>query len=140
MSSCSCQNPLILTGVIQKVNEKSIMCISTIITPAFTNPILRRIHKSQNSLLRNSGPLFPQKPSKVLRCAADTALPRTSQACSMHDKSGETAGHSILFTLFLCMKSSQYALDAVWHCHLGILGQGLASDAGMVAHGALELH
>ena len=65
MSPCSCQNPLILIGVIQESERK----VNNVSTPAATNPILRRIHKSKNSLLRNSGPLFPQKPSKVLQCA-----------------------------------------------------------------------
>ena len=43
-----------------------------------------------------------------------TALLRTSQTCSIHDKSGDIAGQSILFTLFVRRKSpTKYWLSVV---------------------------
>ena len=55
-------------------------------------------------------PILRPGTAEELQCAfysrrSETALPRTSQASSIHDKSGEIAGQNILFMLFVHRKS-----------------------------------
>ena len=60
-------NILITTHLVfKKVYQKSIMCITTIITSAFTDSVLGQVDELQDSLVWNSYPFLSQEPPKIL--------------------------------------------------------------------------
>ena len=109
----SCQHPLNPTGVFKKVFQKSIVFNRVCdhhyyagIHGLFEEYTSFRIvccgFRTHSSLINCRRSCSVQLGSR----RTETALPRSFLTCSIHDKSVDIVGHSILFTLFLRRKSS----------------------------------